>query len=99
MVGYLTWDPDIPYENFDYVSFSAGFNSMVYTHVFAFAGILIAGGYSDSVSRKNTGKKTVNAEHRAFVCFSFIVLIGKSSILFHYIYWFCRIWIHGRAFF
>lgn len=48
--GYLTWTPTFLHEKFGMDLARAGFNSMFYTHIAAFVGILLAGRISDKLA-------------------------------------------------
>lgn len=50
LTGYMTWMPTYLHENFGQSLAGAGFNSMVYTHVAAFIGVLLAGSLSDRLA-------------------------------------------------
>jgi len=82
LVGYLTWTPTYLYEKFDMSLSRAGFNSMFYTHMFAFVGIIIAGKYSDKLAVKNPGKRLLMQAAGLLCAAPFIVLMGNSNILF-----------------
>ncbi len=81
LTGYLTWMPTYLYENFDMNLARAGFHSMFYTHLFAFAGIIIAGKYSDSISRKNPASKLLMQGFGLLAAVPFIILMGNSQML------------------
>lgn len=53
ITGYMTWVPAYLQEEFAQSQASAGLNSMLYTYVAAFAGVLIAGTLSDKLAVKN----------------------------------------------
>jgi len=52
-VGYLTWMPSLLVDKFHLPLTSAGFSSMFYHHVGAFAGVIIGGAISDRLSKEN----------------------------------------------
>lgn len=82
LTGYLTWMPTYLYENFDMNLAKAGFNSMFYTHLFAFAGIIIAGKYSDMIARKNPAARLMMQGAGLLAAVPFIILMGNSQVLF-----------------
>lgn len=53
ITGYMTWVPAYLQEEFGQSQAMAGFNSMVYTYVAAFIGVLIAGTLSDRLAARN----------------------------------------------
>ena len=53
ITGYMTWVPAYLQEEFGQSQAAAGFNSMFWTYVAAFIGVLLAGSLSDSLARKN----------------------------------------------
>ena len=81
LTGYLTWMPTYLYENFNMNLATAGFNSMFYTHLFAFAGIIIAGKYSDVIARKNPAARLLLQGFGLLIAAPFIVLMGNSNVL------------------
>ena len=53
ITGYMTWVPTFLQENFGQTGAQAGLNSMLWTYVAAFVGVLIAGTLSDKLAAKN----------------------------------------------
>ncbi len=53
ITGYMTWVPAYLQEEFGQNQAAAGFNSMFYTYVAAFVGVLIAGAVSDRLAARN----------------------------------------------
>lgn len=53
ITGYMTWVPAYLQEEFGQNQATAGFNSMFWTYVAAFAGVLLAGTLSDKLSLKS----------------------------------------------
>lgn len=53
ITGYMTWMPAYLQEEMGQSQGAAGFNSMFYTYVAAFVGVLIAGGLSDKFAAGN----------------------------------------------
>ncbi len=82
LVGYLTWTPTYLYEKFDISLSRVGFNSMFYTHIFAFAGIIIAGKYSDKFAKKNPAIRLLMQGTGLLCAAPFIVLMGNSNVLY-----------------
>ena len=81
LVGYLTWTPTYLYEKFDMSLSRAGFNSMFYTHMFAFVGIIIAGKYSDKLAKKNPAIRLLMQGIGLLCAAPFIVIMGNSNVL------------------
>jgi MFS family permease len=81
LTGYLTWMPTYLYENFNMSLSHAGFHSMFYTHLFAFAGILLAGKLSDVQAKKNPARRMMMQGLGLLVAVPFIVMMGNSSVL------------------
>jgi MFS family permease len=82
LTGYLTWMPTYLYENFHMSLSSAGFHSMFYTHLFAFAGVILAGKYSDKIARKNPAARMMMQGIGLLVAAPFIIMMGNSTVLF-----------------
>ena len=53
ITGYMTWVPAYLQEEFAQNQATAGFNSMFWTYVAAFAGVLLAGSLSDKLALRN----------------------------------------------
>jgi MFS family permease len=81
LTGYLTWTPTYLYEEFGMILSRAGFNSMFYTHMAAFIGIIIAGRYSDRLALKNPGLRMLMQGIGLLVAIPFIIMMGHSHIL------------------
>ena len=81
LTGYLTWMPTYLYEKFSMNLSSAGFHSMFYTHLFAFAGVMLAGKLSDIVARKNPASRMMLQAGGLLVAAPFIVMMGNSETL------------------
>lgn len=81
LTGYLTWMPTYLYEKFSMNLSSAGFHSMFYTHLFAFAGVMLAGRLSDIVARKNPASRMMLQAGGLLVAAPFIVMMGNSETL------------------
>lgn len=62
ITGYMTWVPAYLQEEFAQSQAAAGLNSMLYTYVAAFAGVLIAGALSDKLAvRSNMSRMMLQA--------------------------------------
>lgn len=86
LTGYLTWMPTYLYENFGLSLSEAGFHSMLYTHLFAFFGVLVAGKLSDRFAAKDKRKRLLLQSAGLILASPFIVLMGNAnSLLFIYI--------------
>lgn len=81
LTGYLTWTPTYLYENFGMSLSLAGFHSMFYTHLFAFAGIILAGKLSDMMARKNPAVRMFMQGTGLLFAVPFIILIGNAKLL------------------
>ena len=81
LTGYLTWMPTYLYEKFNMSLSSAGFNSMFYTHLFAFFGVILAGKYSDKFAKRNPASRMMMQGIGLLIAVPFIVMMGNSAIL------------------
>ncbi len=81
LTGYLTWMPTYLYETFNMSLANAGFHSMFYTHIAAFAGILIAGRLSDMMARKDPSRRMIMQGVGLLFAVPFIVMMGNSATL------------------
>lgn len=59
ITGYMTWVPTYLQEEFAQSQASAGLNSMLYTYVAAFVGVLIAGVLSDKLAAKSSMSRMI----------------------------------------
>ena len=59
ITGYMTWVPTFLQENFGQTGAQAGLNSMLWTYVAAFIGVLIAGTLSDKWAAKDPKKRMI----------------------------------------
>lgn len=57
ITGYMTWAPTFLQENFGQSGASAGLNSMLWTYIAAFVGVLLAGTLSDKWAAKDPKKR------------------------------------------
>ena len=98
ITGYMTWIPAFLQEELGQSQAAAGFNSMFWTYVAAFIGVLIAGGLSDRLARKH---------HRSRMILQALGLIGGAlPLLFMshskvlWVLYLCfAVWGFFRAFF
>jgi MFS family permease len=80
-VGYLTWTPTFLHEKFNQSLSEAGFSSMFYHHVFAFAGVLAGGKISDRLAGKNPSARLKIQFWGLLVGAPFIYLLGAAGNL------------------
>lgn len=73
ITGFMTWVPAFLQEEFGQTQAAAGFNSMFYTYVAAFIGVLLAGTLSDKFAAKS---------HKARMLLQAFGLIAGSVFLF-----------------
>ena len=98
ITGYMTWIPAFLQEELGQSQAAAGVNSMFWTYVAAFIGVLIAGGLSDRLARKH---------HRSRMILQALGLIGGAlPLLFMshskvlWVLYLCfAVWGFFRAFF
>ena len=98
ITGYMTWIPAFLQEELGQSQAAAGFNSMFWTYVAAFIGVLIAGGLSDRLARRH---------HRSRMILQALGLIGGAlPLLFmshskvRWVLYLCfAVWGFFRAFF
>ncbi|ERJ61329.1 MFS transporter [Sphingobacterium paucimobilis] len=81
LTGYLTWMPTYLYENFSLSLSQAGFHSMVYTHVFAFIGVILAGKLSDKLAVKDKRYRILLQSMGLLLACPFIILMGNAQSL------------------
>ena len=94
ITGYMTWVPAYLQEEFGQSQASAGFNSMFWTYVAAFVGVLIAGTLSDMLAAKS---------HKERMTLQAAGLLGGAVFLFlmggHPALWLLYISFAGWGFF
>jgi len=81
LVGYLTWTPTYLYEKFNMSITQAGFQSMFYTHLFAFLGVILAGKLSDKWAKKNPSIRMMMMGIGLLTAVPFILLMGNANSL------------------
>ena len=98
ITGFMTWVPAYLQEEFGQSLAEAGFNSMFWTYVAAFVGILLAGSLSDKLAlRACRYRMYLQAVGLVLGAVSLFFMGGKSSLAFIY---FCfAAWGFFRAFF
>lgn len=98
ITGFMTWVPAYLQEEFGQSQAEAGFNSMFWTYVAAFVGILLAGSLSDKLAlRACRYRMYLQAVGLVLGAVSLFFMGGKSSLAFIY---FCfAAWGFFRAFF
>ena len=77
--GYLTWSTLYLQEKFGMSNAAAGFNAVFYTHITAFAGILIAGWLSDKLAAKKAQYRVLLQSMGFLLASPFIALMGFSD--------------------
>lgn len=73
ITGYMTWVPAYLQEEFSQNQAAAGFNSMFWTYVAAFVGVMLAGSLSDRLALK---------DHKIRMTLQAIGLLGGAVFLF-----------------
>ena len=85
ITGFMTWVPAYLQEEFGQNQAESGFNSMFWTYVAAFVGVLIAGTLSDKLALKNN-KYRMYLQAAGLILGSVFLFFmgGKSSLVFVY---------------
>jgi sugar phosphate permease len=78
-VGYTTWMPTFLHEKFGLSVKDAGFASMFYHHIFAFAGVIAGGLISDKLAASSERKRTYVQFAGMLLGAPFIFLMGQSD--------------------
>lgn len=81
LTGYLTWMPTYLYENFGMSLSQAGLHSMLYTHFFAFVGIILAGKLSDKLAKRNPANRMLLQGLGLLAAAPCLLLMGNSNVL------------------
>lgn len=98
ITGFMTWVPAFLQEEFGQTQAAAGFNSMFYTYVAAFIGVLLAGSLSDKFAAKSNKARMLLQAFGLIVGAIFLFIMGSSKILL--VLYFCFAgWGFFRAFF
>ncbi|MHA4846717.1 MFS transporter [Flavitalea antarctica] len=78
-VSYLTWMPTFLHEKFGLSLTNAGFSSMFYHHIFAFAGVVFGGWLSDRVALKRPNNRFFVQAFGLLLGAPFIYLMGQAD--------------------
>ena len=98
ITGYMTWVPTFLQENFGQSGAQAGLNSMLWTYVAAFVGVLLAGTLSDKWAAKDPRKRMVIQGVGLILGAAFLPFMGSASSLWLLYLCFAG-WGFFRAFF
>jgi MFS family permease len=80
-VGYLTWMPTFLHEKFNLSVTEAGFSSMFYHHIFAFAGIVFGGILSDKLALRSKYHRLTIQSLGLLLGAPFIFWMGQATTL------------------
>ena len=98
ITGYMTWAPTFLKENFGQTGAAAGLNSMLWTYVAAFIGVLLAGTLSDKWAKKDPKKRMIIQGVGLILGAAFLPFMGITSKI--WILYICFAgWGFFRAFF
>lgn len=98
ITGYMTWVPTFLQENFGQTGAQAGLNSMLWTYVAAFVGVLIAGTLSDKLAARNPRLRMVIQGVGLILGAAFLPFMGTASSIWLLYLCFAG-WGFFRAFF
>ncbi|MBO4742438.1 MAG: MFS transporter [Bacteroidales bacterium] len=98
ITGYMTWVPTFLQENFGQTGAQAGLNSMLWTYVAAFVGVLLAGSLSDKWAAKNPRTRMLIQGAGLILGASFLPFMGTAGSLWLLYLCFAG-WGFFRAFF
>ena len=98
ITGYMTWVPAYLQEEFGQSQASAGFNSMFWTYVAAFVGVLLAGSLSDRLAVKSNKSRMILQAAGLLGGALFLFLMGGHPTLLLLYFSFAG-WGFFRAFF
>ena len=98
ITGYMTWVPAFLQEEFGQSQAAAGFNSMFWTYVAAFAGVLLAGTLSDKFAVRDNKVRMVIQGVGMILAAAFLFFINADMTLW-LIYLCFAGWGFFRAFF
>ena len=98
ITGYMTWVPAFLQEEFGQTQAAAGFNSMFWTYLAAFAGVLLAGTLSDKFAVRDRKVRMVIQGIGLILGAAFLFFVGSNMTL--WLIYFCFAgWGFFRAFF
>ena len=98
ITGYMTWVPAFLQEEFGQTQAAAGFNSMFWTYIAAFAGVLLAGTLSDKIAIRDRKVRMVIQGIGLILGAVFLFFVGNNMALW-LIYLCFAGWGFFRAFF
>ena len=98
ITGFMTWIPAFLQEEFGQSQAAAGFNSMFYTYVAAFIGVLLAGSLSDKFAAKSNKARMLLQAFGLIAGSVFLFIMGGSRVLW-VLYLSFAGWGFFRAFF
>ena len=98
ITGYMTWVPAFLQEEFGQSQAAAGFNSMFWTYIAAFAGVLLAGTLSDKIAVRDRKVRMVIQGIGLILGAAFLFFVNSSMTLW-LIYLCFAGWGFFRAFF
>lgn len=98
ITGYMTWVPAFLQEEFGQTQAAAGFNSMFWTYIAAFAGVILAGTLSDKIAVRDRKVRMVIQGVGLILGAAFLFFVGSNMALW-LIYLCFAGWGFFRAFF
>jgi MFS family permease len=98
ITGFMTWVPAFLQEEFGQSQAAAGFNSMFYTYVAAFIGVLLAGSLSDKFAARSHKARMLLQAFGLIAGAVFLFIMGKSAVIW-VLYLSFAGWGFFRAFF
>ena len=98
ITGFMTWVPAYLQEEFGQTQAASGFNSMFYTYVAAFIGVLLAGSLSDKFATKSNKARMLLQAFGLIAGSVFLFIMGNSTTLW-VLYLSFAGWGFFRAFF
>ena len=98
ITGFMTWVPAFLQEEFGQSQAASGFNSMFYTYLAAFIGVLLAGSLSDKFAAKTNKARMLLQAFGLIAGSVFLFIMGNSTTLW-VLYLSFAGWGFFRAFF